>query len=206
MAAGPSRARPCRMASPPSRLTPIRLYDWFDAQITSTGGQGVKAIGFCAAFRNDVVGTRRAGQVHPVRCHHRHHCPAGPGRRQQPGIRLHRLPGPHRHDHHPRPGRPSQHAPGGGYVSIDDLAFVMQPTVTLSVNPSTIAENGGHGHGHGHLVEHHHPDTVTVNLGYTGQATQGTDYSAANSITVTAGNADRHDQHHRHPGHRLRGQ
>ena len=37
------------------------LYDWFDATITSTGGQGVQSLGFCAAFRSDQAVS--AGQV-----------------------------------------------------------------------------------------------------------------------------------------------
>ena len=32
-----------------------------------------------------------------------------------------------------------------------------------------------------------HPQTVTVNLAYTGTATHGTDYTAATSITINAG-------------------
>ncbi len=41
--------------------TPDSLNDWFDATITSTGGQGVQSLGFCAAFRNDQAVP--AGQV-----------------------------------------------------------------------------------------------------------------------------------------------
>jgi hypothetical protein len=41
--------------------TPDSLNDWFDATITSTGGQGVKALGMCVAFRNDQAVP--AGQV-----------------------------------------------------------------------------------------------------------------------------------------------
>ena len=37
------------------------LYDWFDATITSTGDKGVRALGFCVAFRTDQVVA--AGQV-----------------------------------------------------------------------------------------------------------------------------------------------
>ncbi len=33
--------------------TPDSLNDWFDATITTTGGQGVQSLGFCVGFRND---------------------------------------------------------------------------------------------------------------------------------------------------------
>ena len=90
------------------------LYDWFDATITSTGGQGVQSLGFCAAFRNDQAVSAGPGAVHPVRRHHRHRHPAGPGRFGQSRVRLHRLHGPHRQDDHPRPGLAAPAGPAAG--------------------------------------------------------------------------------------------
>jgi hypothetical protein len=68
-------------------------------------------------------------------------------------------------------------------------ALVIQafPLVTLGVSPSSISENGGTSTITATLSQTSSQD-VTVNLGYTGTATGGgTDYSAAASITVSAG-------------------
>ena len=165
---------------------PDSLYDWFDATISSTGGRGVKAIGFCAAFRTDQ--TVAAGQVlftlsdattgtialpalggagNPEYVFIGYQAPAGKTITRVQAART--------------------AAAGGGYVSVDDLSFVMQPSVTLSVNPTSIAENGATATVTATL-SNTTSDTVTVNLGYTaGTATLGTDFTAPNSITINAG-------------------
>ncbi len=61
------------------------------------------------------------------------------------------------------------------------------PTVTLSSSVSPIAENGGSSMVTATLIALSGQD-VTVNLGYSGTATSGVDYTAASSIIVTAGN------------------
>ena len=113
------------------------LYDWFDATITSTGGLGVKALGFCAGFRNDQVVS--AGQVlytlsdgstgsvtlpalgssgNPEYIFIGYQAPAG---KTITRVQASRTSGP-----------------GGGYVSVDDLAFVMNASDTTA--PAAIAD------------------------------------------------------------------
>ncbi len=109
------------------------LYDWFDASITSTGGQGVQSLGLCAAFRNEQEVS--AGQIvftlsdattesialptlgnvgNPEYVFIGYQAPAGKTITRVEGSRT--------------------QFPGGGYVSVDDLSIVMTPepmTLTL---------------------------------------------------------------------------
>ena len=84
------------------------LYDWFDATITSTGGRGRAVAGLLRGLPQRPGRRGRPGALYPVRCLDRYGHPAGPGRRGQSRVRLHRLHRPHRQDHHPRPGQPHQ--------------------------------------------------------------------------------------------------
>ena len=72
-------------------------------------------------------------------------------------------------------------AQGVGTITNDDS----QPSVTLGLSGSPLAENGGVATVTATLSNRSYQD-VTVNLGYSGTAT-GTDYTAAASITITAG-------------------
>jgi uncharacterized delta-60 repeat protein len=72
---------------------------------------------------------------------------------------------------------------GTGTITNDDS----QPTVTLGVSGSPLAENGGAATITATLSNRSYQN-VTVNMGYTGTATGGgTDYSADASITINAG-------------------
>jgi len=74
-------------------------------------------------------------------------------------------------------------AQGVGTITNEDT----QPSVTLGLSNSPLAENGGVATVTATLSNRSYQN-VTVNLGYTGTATGGgTDYSAAASITVNAG-------------------
>ncbi len=74
-------------------------------------------------------------------------------------------------------------AQGVGTITNEDT----QPSVTLGLSGSPLAENGGTATLTATLSNRSYQN-VTVNLGYTGTATGGgTDYSAAASITVNAG-------------------
>jgi hypothetical protein len=86
----------------------------------------------------------------------------------------------------------------GGIVTFNGVTFAAddyftlgtgrQPTVTLSVSPATLAENGGVSTFTATLSAVH-TSNVTVNLAYSGTATNGTDYTASNTqITIIAGN------------------
>ncbi len=107
---------------------PDSLYDWFDATITSTG-QGVTAIGFCAAFRNDQ--SVAAGQVLYTLSDSTTGSVSLPalggagnpeyvfiGYQAPTGKTITRV----------QASRTS--AAGGGYVSVDDLSFVIGGTDT----------------------------------------------------------------------------
>ncbi|HEY9646357.1 MAG TPA: Calx-beta domain-containing protein, partial [Chroococcidiopsis sp.] len=73
-------------------------------------------------------------------------------------------------------------------VTITDNDVAPLPTITLGLTGSPLAEAGGVATVTATLSQVSAQD-VTVNLGYSGTATgAGTDYSAANSIVITAGN------------------
>jgi hypothetical protein len=116
-------------------------YDWFDATISSTGGQAVTALGFCVAFRSDqsvpagqvlftlsdattgTIALPALGGGNPQYVFIGYQAPAGKTITRVQASRT--------------------GTPGGGYVSIDDLSFVMSSTdTTAPAAVSNLAASG----------------------------------------------------------------
>ena len=115
------------------------LYDWFDATITSTGDKGVRALGFCVAFRSnqevkagqvlytlsdattatiDLPVLGNAGNVEYIFIGYQ--APAGKTITRVQASRT--------------------DAAGGGYVSVDDLAFVMSTLDADTIAPDAVSD------------------------------------------------------------------
>ena len=152
---------------------PDSLYDWLDATITSTGGKGVNAIGFCVAFRDDievaveqfVKYTLSDGTTATVEL------PALGGDGNPEYVFIGYQAPANKMITRVQAGRATT-LNGGGYPSIDDLAFVMATTPDTTA-PATVTN-----------LAASNPTNTTITLTWTKPGDDGTDGGTATTYDI----------------------